>query len=200
MISYIKGTLIEIGESWIILESGDIGYQLFIPTSSFSQLPSVGEKVRIFTYLQIREDIFMLYGFLNREGVQLFQQLISVTGIGPKGAMGVLSALTPEEVYFAVLSEDIKTLCIAPGIGKKTAQRMILELKDKLKIENVIQPAQELSQASSQTIKEEAIDALESLGYQRHDAFKAIQGVGVTEGVTVENLIKEGLKILAKTS
>lgn len=197
VISYIKGTLVEIGETWVVVESGQIGYQLFIPTSNFAQLPPVNSEIKLFTHLQIREDIFILYGFLKKEESQLFQLLISVTGIGPKGAVGILSALTPSEVYFAVLGNDIVTLCKAPGVGKKTAQRMILELKDKLKMENIAEISSDgLEKDTSNQSKKEAVEALVALGYQRHDAFRVIQSLDSTDITNTENMIKEGLKRL----
>ncbi|NLP46974.1 MAG: Holliday junction branch migration protein RuvA [Epulopiscium sp.] len=196
MISYIKGSLVAIEETQIIVEANGIGYQLLIPTSSISRLPSLESQVHIFTHLQVREDGFILYGFLDKEELEIFQQLISVTGIGPKVGIGILSSLTPSEVYFAILGDDIKSLCKAPGIGKKTAQRMILELKDKLSMENMSHNLNTKKEKTSQIIKDEAIAALIALGYQRNEAFRVIQNIKITDRSNVEEVIKEGLKRL----
>ena len=139
MISYIKGTLREIYEESLIVETGGIGYQIQAPLSLLSEA-SVGKDIRVYTYLYIGQDQTpRLYGFAAREDLEVFRLLIGVSGIGPKGAMGVLSVISPDDLRFAILSEDAKSIARAPGIGVKTAKKLILELKDKFKLEDAFE-------------------------------------------------------------
>ena len=129
MIAYIKGEVAWIEEERIVLESGNIGYNIMMPASSFDTQDLMGNEVKIYTHLNVREDAMQLYGFLNLDELKTFRLLLGVNGIGPKAALGILSGLTTDELRFAVLSDDVKTISKAPGIGKKTAQKLILELK-----------------------------------------------------------------------
>lgn len=138
MISYIKGTLEAVEEDMIIVETGGIGYGIRVPLSLLEELPSLGSPVTIHTYFQVREDSMTLYGFLNRQDREMFKQLISVNGIGPRGALGILSVMRPDDLRTAIVSGDAKAISRAPGIGPKTAQRLILDLKDKVDLEEVI--------------------------------------------------------------
>ena len=135
MYSYIRGELAEINSDHIVLDVNGIGYQIYIPTNTLNYLPSIGEMVKIHTYLYIREDAMMLYGFLTRDDLDMFKMLITVSGIGPKGGLGILSTLSTDDLRFAVLSDDAKAIAKAPGIGAKTAQRVIIDLKDKMSLE-----------------------------------------------------------------
>lgn len=138
MISYIKGTLEAVEEDMIIVETGGIGYGIRVPLSLLEELPSLGSPVIVHTYFQVREDSMTLYGFLNRQDREMFKQLISVNGIGPRGALGILSVMRPDDLRTAIVSGDAKAISRAPGIGPKTAQRLILDLKDKVDLEEVI--------------------------------------------------------------
>src|SRR5690554_1437219 len=131
MIGYITGDLTVVSQDSIIIEQAGIGYELTVPSSAINNLPSIGSDVKIYTYLHVREDILALYGFLNHDDLKVFKLLITVSGIGPKAAIGILSALTPDDLRFAILSEDVKAITQAPGVGPKTAKKLILELKDK---------------------------------------------------------------------
>ncbi|NLK98747.1 Holliday junction branch migration protein RuvA [Defluviitalea saccharophila] len=197
MISFVKGILEYMTEEWIIVDVNGIGYKIGIPSSAVSKLPSIGKEVKIFTHLQVKEDEMALYGFLSQDELNMFERLISVSGIGPKGALGILSTLSPADLCMAVITEDIKTLSSAPGIGKKTAQRMILELKDKINTLEAIgmggEPVLELQQNGT---AEEAIVALAALGYSRVEAAKAVNDV-FKEDMSVEDIIKAALKKLA---
>lgn len=202
MISYIKGILEYACDEFIIIESNNIGYEIKIPMSAIENLPSIGEMIKIHTYLYVREDAMMLYGFTTRDDLEVFKKLITVNGIGPKGALGVLSTITPDELRFAIIADDVKTISKAPGIGKKTAQKLILELKDKLKLKDYEEGIS--SEINSEThnlvgsnIKNDAIAALVALGYSSTDAIKAIRTIDVTEITTVEDIIKGALKKLA---
>ena len=139
MYAYIKGELAEINTDHIVIEAGGIGYQVFISLQTFDYLPSVGENLKIYTYLYLREDAMILYGFLTKDDLELFKLLISVSGIGPKGGLAILSTLEADDLRFAILSGDAKAISKAPGVGGKTAQRVILELKDKLSLEDAFE-------------------------------------------------------------
>lgn len=193
MISYIKGELTEILEDAIVVETGGVGYHIMAPLSLLRELPDTGHAVKIYTHFQVKEDSMSLYGFLHREDVQIFRMLIGVSGIGPKGALGILSALSPDELRFAVLAEDAAAIARAPGIGKKTAQKCILELKDKLSLEDAVRFKTNHNQAvlASETFRDEAVQALAALGYS---AAEAMQAVRSAQGETTEELIKSALK------
>ncbi|MBZ4667822.1 MAG: holliday junction helicase RuvA [Epulopiscium sp.] len=197
LISFIKGILDYMTEEWIIVDVNGIGYKIYISSSTVSKLPSVGKEVKIFTHLQVKEDELALYGFMSQDELNMFERLISVSGIGPKGALGILSTLSPADLCMAVITEDIKTLSSAPGIGKKTAQRMILELKDKINtLEAVGLGGETVLEVQQNGTAEEAIFALTALGYSRVDAAKAVKEV-FKEDMSVEEMIKAALKKLA---
>ncbi|HJC64135.1 MAG TPA: Holliday junction branch migration protein RuvA, partial [Candidatus Blautia merdavium] len=139
MIAYIKGTVAEILEDRILLEAGSMGYNIFMPMAAAEKALRTGDQVKIHTYLNVREDAMQLFGFLTRDDLNTFKLLLGVSGIGPKAALGVLSGLSADELRFAVLADDVKTISRAPGIGKKTAQKLILELKDKLSLEEAFE-------------------------------------------------------------
>ena len=138
MISYIRGELAEIWDDSIIVESGGVGFQIRVPVSVLEEMPEEGSEVKIYTYFNVREDAMQLFGFLDREDLRIFEMLLGVSGIGPKGAIGILSAISGEDLQFAVLADDARTISRAPGIGLKTAQKLILELKDKMKLEDAL--------------------------------------------------------------
>lgn len=199
MYSYIKGELVEITEEAIVVENHGIGYNIRIPGSILDSLEGIGQEIKIYTYTYIREDAMLLYGFLTRDDVNIFKLLIGVSGIGPKGALAILSVMTPDDLRFAVLGEDDKTIAKAPGIGKKTAQRLIIELKDKLDLEEAFE--QKLTHAAEQptvslknTVKNEAVQALVALGYSSAEATKAVRAVEITDETTVEEVLKAALK------
>lgn len=207
MIAYIRGTLayIEPEESMAVLETGGIGYRIFMSGRDLDLLPAAGEELRLYTYLQVREDAFVLFGFFTREDRKLFQQLLSVNGIGPKAALGVLSALSADDLRFAVLADDAKAIAKAPGIGLKTAQKLILELKDKLSLEEAFEARLENSQAKAAAgaapdlseARNEAVEALTALGYSASDSLKAVRKVEAADGMNVEDILKAALKYIS---
>jgi Holliday junction DNA helicase RuvA len=202
LISYIKGTLEFIGDDFIIIESGSIGYEIKISMSTIQNLPCISENIKMYTYLYVREDAMLLYGFMTRDDLEVFKKLITVNGIGPKGALGVLSTITPDELRFAIIADDVKTISRAPGIGKKTAQKLILELKDKLKLkdysDSVGAEIEDNSQlALTSNAKNDAIAALVSLGYTSTEAIKAVRMLEIAETTTAEDIIKGALGKLA---
>lgn len=201
MISFIKGELAEINENNIIIETNNIGYEIFLPTSTIFELPAVKTTIKIYTYLHVREDIFCLYGFLTKDDLEMFKLLITVNGIGPKGALGMLSGITADEIRFAVLAEDTKTISKAPGIGPKTASKVILELKDKICLDTAFEQklANQAEKPNTNIMfgrREEAIEAMSSLGYSASDAFKIVNQIDITENMTTEDILKLCLKRL----
>ena len=203
MISFIRGLVADTTENAVILENNGIGYEIFMTGSSIEQVSRIDGEVTIHTYFQVREDAMQLYGFLSKDDLEMFRLLLNVNGIGPKAALGVLAGLTADELRFAVLSDDIKTISKAPGIGKKTAQKLILELKDKLKLEDAFEKKlaheQEAASVSGFLIhdgRQEAAEALIALGYSSTDAMKAVRKVTDVSPDDVEALLKAALKQL----
>ena len=199
MISYISGVLKYIMQEYIIVDNGGIGYSISVSPKTIGLLPSIGENVCIYTYMSVSESGISLYGFSSMEELELFNSIIGVSGIGPKGALGILGAVSPSQFVMAVLTDDIKTLSSAPGIGKKTAQRLVLELKDKL------DPAQaadieglEVSAVTAESgEKEEAIEALVVLGFAKADAVKAV-GAVYMDSMTAEKAVSLALRVLGR--
>lgn len=199
MFAYLKGTIIDISEDNLILEVGDIGYNIKISATTAGNLPSVGSKVQIYTYTCVREDSFSLYGFLTRDDLEFFKLLITVNGIGPKGGLGILSALTAEQLRLAILSQDAKTIAKAPGIGAKSAQRILLDLKDKVSLEDSLYTKEANAYAENRasvlsSAATEAVEALTALGYSGADALRAVNQVEEKDSMDVETLLKAALK------
>lgn len=202
MYAYIKGILAEITEDAIIVENQGIGYEIAVPGQVFDYLPSVGEEVKIYTYHYVREDAILLYGFLTKEDVRIFKMLIGVSGIGPKGALSILSVLSTDDLRFSILGDDAKAIAKAPGVGAKTAQRVIIELKDKLSLEDAFEQklanqAQKAELNPAVGVKNEAILALTSLGYSQSEALKVLQGIEISPDDQVEDVLKMALKQMA---
>lgn len=195
MISFLRGRLEEAEQDFVILDVGGVGYRLHVPCSTRRSLPPVGENTRFYTYLQVREDALTLYGFASREEHRLFELLLGVSGVGPRLALGVLSAASPEVFCRLVAYEDIAGLSRLPGIGRKTAQRMILELKDKLAPMAVKEKAQP---GGKDATHREALEALEALGYTRSEAVQALGMLapGAGTGAGVEELVRAALRHL----
>lgn len=255
MISYIKGKLSEVLDESIIVETGGIGFEIRVPVSVLEEMPAEGEDIKIYTYFYVREDAMQLFGFLEREDMLIFEQLLGVSGIGPKGAIAILSIMSGEDLQFAVLADDAKTIARAPGVGLKTAQKLILELKDKMKLEEAFalkakrvarakeqEEQGEIEQKEEKTTekrgrkkmtdskhtknadglneentvdsvnkksdtkirgkknnsetKNEAILALNALGYTPAESLKAVRQIEEIQDMTTEQIIKEALKNL----
>lgn len=200
MIAYIKGELCAVEADAIVVEKNGIGYEIGVPLSVVGELPAIGEEIKVHTYLYVREDAMRLYGFLTRDDLKIFRLLITVSGIGPKGALGILSAMTPDDLRFAILAGDTKAISKAPGIGQKTAAKLVLELKDKLNLEEALEETLSKTEAGAcvkgedKTIRNEAVEALTALGYSSTDALKAVRKVELYEGISVEELLKQSLK------
>lgn len=199
MIGYLKGELAEIKESYVVLEVGNIGYEVYLSSSAIMQLPGKGSQIKLYTYLHVREDAINLFGFLTKDDLEMFKLLITVNGIGPKGALGILSAISADDIRFAVLADDAKTIAKAPGIGNKTASKLILELKDKFKLETAFEQRllnQEVTRTGSGILnkKEEAVQALTVLGYSASEALKIVNQIEITDSMTSEEILKLCLK------
>ena len=201
MISYVKGALAEKSGDRIVVEAGPVGLRIYVPLSVLEVLPPLGEEVKIYTYLQVREDDLSLYGFLNRQDLDMFRRLIGVNGIGPKGALGILSALSPDDLRLAILTGDAKAISKAPGVGAKTAQRIILDLKDKVSAEEMLVSVADTEARTSvplmQEAGREAATALVALGYSNLEASKAVKNVQITEDMDAEAVLRASLKYLA---
>lgn len=200
MFSYIKGSLADVMADSIVVDVAGIGWHIYVTGQVLGQLPPIGEQIKVHTWLQVREDAMTLFGFLAKDDLSVFKLLLGVSGIGPKGALAVLSVMTTDDLRFAVLGDDAKAIAKTPGIGTKTAQRVILELKDKLSLEEAVehklsQVPDEQTEASG--IKAEAAMALAALGYSSSEALKAISRVEITQDMEVETLLKLALKNMA---
>ena len=208
MIAFIEGTLVKKTVSTVVVATASgLGYELFVPVTDLEQMPPNGSKVFLHTYLQVKEDGVALFGFLEEEALQIFKLLITVNGIGPKGAIGILSGISLDDLRFAVLAEDSKTISKIPGIGPKTAAKLVLELKDKFKLEDAIEAKlihgeQESGKtakgdaARAATLRDEAAQALVALGYSMTGAVKVLKEAEIDDTTTVEDLLKFGLKNL----
>ena len=200
MIHYIKGELIALEEDKAIVDVGGVGYGIFMSVHAMSMLPQAGSQVCIYTYLNVKEDAMQLFGFLTRDDLRVFKLLIGVNGIGPKGGQAILSVLSPDDLRFAVMSNDVKAISAAPGIGKKTAEKLILELQDKLKIEDALEHSVKGQEASGtggySEVQSEAVQALVALGYGSTEALKAVKKVGALEDTDVETVLKQALKYM----
>ncbi len=202
MLDYMKGIVAEVTESILVLEVGQIGFRIHISGREAQALPGRGEEVKIYTYLSVREDALTLFGFLSKDDLEMYKLLLNVNGIGPKAALGVLSVMTADDLRFAVLADDWKAIAKAPGVGNKTAQKMILELKDRVSLEDAFEkklahadgaesPAALDGEFQART---EAIQAMVALGYSNSDALKAIRRAQITDDMDTETILKLALK------
>lgn len=201
MIAYIKGKLEEVRPAAVIVETMGTGYEINVPGSMAEELQQhLHEEVKVHTYLQVREDGVALFGFTTRDALEVFKLLITVSGIGPKGALGILSAMSTDDLRFAVLAGDTKAISKCPGIGAKTAGKLILELKDKFKLEDAFEEKWEKSaapagnQGAEESVRKDAIEALTSLGYAPSEAIKAVRAVAMTENMSTEDVLRLSLK------
>lgn len=203
MIAYLKGVIADIYEDYIVIDVNNIGYNVRITTFDASNIGKIGDDVRIHTFMSVREDDISLFGFLDKAKLELFKMLITVNGIGPKGALAILSGMSDIELRYAIISGDDKAISKAPGVGLKTAQRVILELKNKIAMPD-IDEAIGSEDAMSGSIKggftgrakDEVMQALTALGYSASEAIRALQQVVANEDISSEELLKLALKKL----
>lgn len=202
MLSYIIGEVSEILQDTVVIENNGMGYNVKTSAMTIDNMPPAGELVKVYTYLHVREDAIQIFGFLSKDELEVFKLLLNVNGIGPKGALGILSAISTDDLRFAVLSEDVNLIKSCPGVGAKTAQRLIIELKDKLRLEDAFEMAvnNNVKKAvcdNSVIVMNEAVEALVSLGYGSKDAINAVKKVEDIQNKSSEQILKEALKTLA---
>ena len=198
MFAYIKGSLEQKSNNYVVIDVGGIGYKIFMATKAIENLGEIGQVVKVHTHYYVREDNISLYGFNTNEELRMFELLLQVSGIGAKSAIAMLSEISPSSFALAVISDDISQLVKIPGIGKKTAARIVLELKDKLKTEEAITKAEEVKLSiTNEEETSEAIAALQVLGYTKREIEKALENVD-TKNLQLEEIIKQGLKKLAR--
>ena len=198
MIAYIRGIVEDISEDNVVLDVHDIGYNVKISADTAGRLPGAGEVAKLYTYTLVKEDAFQLYGFLTRDELELFKLCITVSGIGPKGAQAILSVMDTDSLRFAIMSGDVKAISKAPGIGKRTAERLILELKGKITMDDTSIGKEIISQGGSVTAdtdqKREAVEALVSLGYGQAESLRAVNSIENIEELDSGSILKAALK------
>ncbi len=203
MIAFVNGILEHVDTTNAVIDVGGVGYNVAISAYTADRLPGIGEPVKLYTYLSVREDAMNLYGFFSRDELQLFKMLIGVSGIGPKGGQAILSVMTPDDLRFAILAGDAKAISKAPGIGKKTAERLVLELHDKISNDDIV--AGNVSGDAGSLLPQgegaqnEAIEALVALGYSASEASSAVRKVtsqGLADANDTESVLKQALKFL----
>ena len=200
MIAFVKGSLADVESDRVIIDVGGIGYNVFVSSYTMGRLPLEGNEVKLYTYLNVKEDLMQLYGFLSKDELRIFKLLIGVNGIGPKGALGILSAMTADDLRFAIIAGDSKAIAKAPGIGAKSAERIILDLKDKITFEPDSLSETDMSVSSSgsidSTAKNEAIEAMSALGYSPAEALKAVKQIEITPDMDAGAILKAALKVI----
>ena len=201
MFSYIKGILEIKSSNFIVVDVNGIGFKIFMALTSIQKLEETGKTVKIYTYMQVKEDDISLYGFTTNEELRMFELLISVSGIGAKSAITMLSSVTPSKFALAVISNDVKSLTKIPGIGAKSAQRIILELKDKLKTEESISKIEDVTGMQGNVVqsenKSEAIQALQVLGYTKFEIEEVLAKIDM-QNKNVEEIIRNALGYLGR--
>ena len=202
MISYVRGELAAVEPQKAIVDVGGIGYGVYMSQQALSVLPQPGNEVKLYTYLNVKEDAMQLFGFLTKDDLDIFKLVIGVSGIGPKGGLNILSCMSPDELRFAIMSGDAKAISAAPGIGKKTAEKLILELRDKVDIEDVLEHAAHGrdealpgTDGGESGMQAEAVQALVALGYGSAESMRAVRKTS-PDCASVEEILKEALKYL----
>lgn len=198
MISYVKGYLAAVGEDYAIVDVQGIGYRLGVSAMTIGQLPSTGKEVQLYSYMQVREDAIALFGFYDPDEKEMFERLIGVNGIGPKAALAILSIHSVNDLKFAILAEDAKAISKAPGVGAKTAQRVIMELKDKISLTEAFEERSTAvsEQGITTDASRDAIEGLTALGYSASEAMKAVKSIENGQNMNAEQLLKAALKHL----
>ncbi len=200
MIAYVKGTVEDIAEDNVVIDVGGMGYNVRVSADTAAKLPGIGEQAKLYTYMNVREDAVQLFGFLSRNDLEIFKKCITVSGIGPKGALAILSVLDADSLCFAIMSGDAKAISKAPGIGTKTAERLILELKGKIQVEDTLIGKEvagrgaDAAGTADTAQKREAVEALVSLGYGQAEALKAVNAIEGIEEMDSGAVLKAALK------
>lgn len=200
MIAYVNGIIDDIAEDNVVVDVGGVGMNVKISADTAARLPGIGEPVKLYTYTSVREDAFWLYGFLSRNDLEIFKKCITVSGIGPKGGLSILSVLDADSLRFAIVSGDAKAIARAPGVGVKTAERLILELRGKLDVDDAMINREAAVYGASRAVtgvtpqKQEAVEALVSLGYNQTEALKAVNAIEGIEEMDSGAVLKAALK------
>jgi len=194
VIASLHGKLESLGSEWAVINVGGIGFQVYMPTSTLSTLSTIGEEVKLYTHLHLKEDNATLYGFASADELGLFQTLITVSGLGPKLALAMLSAMNVEKLTMAIATGSTDLLTVVPGIGKKVANRLILELKDKIGAGWITTPAVALAQENA-----DVLAALTSLGYSVSEANRAVATLPPSSDLSLEEKIKQALEYFGGT-
>lgn len=199
MIGFVKGIITDFEEDTVTLEVQGVGMNVRATTQTLTNIGAIGDEIKLYTYLYVKEDALMLYGFPSKEDMRIFKLLITVNGIGPKGALSILNAISPDELRFAILAGDSKAIAKAPGIGAKTAGRIILDLKDKLSLEEAFEAKlshnnESLAEGADNNAKAEAIEALTALGYSPSESLKAVNSIKIDSSMDTEAILKAALK------
>lgn len=199
MIGCVNGEIEDIFEDRVLVDCGFMGYNIFVPGNVLDSCV-IGDEVKLYTYLSVREDAMNLFGFLTKDELNVFKLLITVNGIGPKGALAILTIMTPNDLRFAVASEDAKLISKAPGVGAKTAQKVILELKDKLNIEDALSSDGHVTLETRATTAgpsrnmTDAVEVLVALGYSQSESLKVVKSLDVSADMETEDIVKLALK------
>lgn len=205
MISYIRGKLLDWSEDGsVIIDVNGVGFEISVPTRTLGMITATNGDVELFTYLQVKEDAFSLYGFSTKEEMSVFRKIVSVSGVGPKGALSILSSMTREQFILAIVGEDEASIAKSPGIGKKTAAKIVLELKDKFTLEDSFAAGTDSTEILKATVskntnneaKNDAVAALCALGYSSSEALKAVREVNITDDMSVDDILRLSLKNL----
>ncbi|MBQ4177496.1 MAG: Holliday junction branch migration protein RuvA [Lachnospiraceae bacterium] len=204
MITYLRGEVAAVYEGRVVLDVNGVGYQIFVSARDAADMPRTGEEVKIHTYMSVSEDAMRLYGFLSEDDLNVYKTMITVSGVGPKAALGILGTLSANDIRFAVFSDDFKAISRAPGVGPKTAKKLILELKDKLKLEDALGNLQQedipaagpAAAAAADAEINDAVQALVALGYSSSEALRAVRKVKITEEMQTQDILKQALKYI----
>lgn len=199
MIAYLKGEVADLTSDYVVIDVNGVGYLVFVSARDVQAMPGIGSCVTLYTFLNVYQDGMALYGFLSRDDLDVFKLLITVSGVGPKAGLSVLSALSANDLRFAVFSDDSKTISKAPGIGPKTAKKIILDLKDKLKLEDILEEnsieAESSASPAATAAQSDAVAALTALGYAASDSLKAVRAAA-KEDMDTEQILKAALRLL----
>ena len=202
MIAFVRGIIEDITEDTVVLDTGSIGYNIKISGQTAASLPGIGKETKLYTYTLVREDAFLLYGFMTRDELEIFKKLITVNGIGPKGGLAILSVMSADDLRFAIISGDAKAIAKAPGVGAKTAERVILDLKDKVSLEDTLEHfvtpdvGANMQDSLQHSAAKDAVAALTALGYSASDATKAVKQVEGAAEMDTESILKAALKLM----
>ncbi len=204
MIAFLRGTVADLTDGSVVLDVNGVGYEVLVPGQLIDMLEGIGQELKLYTYMQVREDAVTLFGFLTRDDLQMYKMLIGVSGVGPKAGLSILSSLGADDLRFAILADDARKIAKTPGIGAKTAQKIILELKDKLDVEEAFEKKLASEQIRPETSAlagtgavQDAVEALTALGYGSTEALKAVRQVKATEDMDAEAILREALKRMA---